>query len=86
MPPVSSSLAVYVPLLSPFLPSFFFIFLPILLPSSADISQVLTKLNLASAYVGQEKPDGAEYHVEAKVRVRTPHVTVFELESYSSQL
>ena len=29
--------------------------------------QVLTKLNLASAYAGQEKPDGAEYHVEAQV-------------------
>jgi len=28
--------------------------------------RLLTKLNLASAYAGQEKPDGAEYHVEAK--------------------
>ena len=31
------------------------------------VRQVLTKLNLASAYAGQEKPDGAEYHVEPQV-------------------
>jgi len=34
--------------------------------------RVLTKLNLASAYVGQEKPDGAEYHVEAKAEGARP--------------
>ena len=34
--------------------------------------QVLTKLNLASAYAGQEKPDGAEYHVEPQAEGPRP--------------